>query len=57
MLHALLGEMHYIPNNAQSYVHLDRSKGVAYVAQESWVISDTVRVSSLLGCAVQRCPK
>lgn len=40
------GEMHAIPNGPGSYIGLPRSRGVAYVAQESWVLSDTIKVYS-----------
>lgn len=44
MLMALLGEMHYIPHGSDSWVNLPRSGGVAYASQESWVLSDTIKV-------------
>ncbi len=45
LLMALLGEMHYIPSGPDSFVNLPRAAGVAYAAQESWVLNDTIRVS------------
>ncbi|KIK54607.1 hypothetical protein GYMLUDRAFT_48525 [Collybiopsis luxurians FD-317 M1] len=50
MLLALLGEMHYIPDSSSlqdSWYHLPRSKGVAYAAQESWVLNETIRENIL----------
>lgn len=41
---ALLGEMHYFPSGAYSAVCLPREKGVAYAAQESWVLNTTIKV-------------
>ncbi|RDX55375.1 P-loop containing nucleoside triphosphate hydrolase protein [Lentinus brumalis] len=49
LLLALLGEMHAIPNGPGSYIGLPRSRGVAYVAQESWVLSDTIKANILFG--------
>uniref|UniRef100_A0A8H7XP05 P-loop containing nucleoside triphosphate hydrolase protein n=1 Tax=Psilocybe cubensis TaxID=181762 RepID=A0A8H7XP05_PSICU len=43
ILMALLGEMHYIPMGNSSWFNLPRSGGVAYAAQESWVLNDTVK--------------
>lgn len=45
MLLALLGEMHCIPVDPDSYVSLPRSGRVAYVPQEPWIQSDSIRVS------------
>lgn len=45
LLMALLGEMHYIPAGTDSVCSLPRTNGVAYVAQESWVQNETIRVS------------
>ena len=36
--------MHYIPMGPNSYVNLPRAEGVAYHAQESWVLNETIRV-------------
>ena len=41
---ALLGEMHYIPSGPEAWVNLPREGGVTYVAQESWVLNETIRV-------------
>ncbi|KAJ7440383.1 hypothetical protein FB451DRAFT_1058899, partial [Mycena latifolia] len=43
LLMALLGEMHFIPSSPTSWYNLPRSFGVAYGAQESWVLNETVR--------------
>ncbi|RPD70664.1 P-loop containing nucleoside triphosphate hydrolase protein [Lentinus tigrinus ALCF2SS1-7] len=45
LLMALLGEMHYMPAGADSFVFESRScaRGIAYVAQEPWILQDTVR--------------
>ncbi|KIK58410.1 hypothetical protein GYMLUDRAFT_246115 [Collybiopsis luxurians FD-317 M1] len=43
MLLALLGEMHFIPLGPNSYFHLPRECGVAYAAQESWVLNETIK--------------
>ena len=42
---ALLGEMYYQPSGPDSWFNLPRNEGVAYAAQESWVLNETVRVS------------
>ena len=53
LLMALLREMHYMPLGPDSWVNLPRKGGVAYVAQESWIQNDTIRVSgSLHGTAL-----
>ncbi|KAJ7449167.1 hypothetical protein FB451DRAFT_1375079 [Mycena latifolia] len=43
LLMALLGEMHWIPASPDSWYNLPRSSGVAYAAQESWVLNETIR--------------
>ncbi|KAH9851387.1 multidrug resistance-associated ABC transporter [Lenzites betulinus] len=43
LLMALLGEMHARPGGPESFASLPRAGGVAYAAQESWVLSDTIR--------------
>lgn len=45
MLMALLGEMYYTPLSPDSEYNLPREGGVAYAAQESWVMNETIRVS------------
>ncbi|RPD55086.1 multidrug resistance-associated ABC transporter [Lentinus tigrinus ALCF2SS1-6] len=49
LLLALLGEMHAIPDSPASYIGLPRSRGVAYVPQESWILSDTIKANILFG--------
>ncbi|KAI9059152.1 multidrug resistance-associated ABC transporter [Trametes sanguinea] len=49
LLMALLGEMHARPMGPESFVSLPRDGGVAYAAQESWVLSDTIRNNILFG--------
>lgn len=41
---ALLGEMHYIPSGPGSWFNLPRGGGIAYAAQESWVLNETIKV-------------
>ncbi|KAJ7288037.1 hypothetical protein C8J57DRAFT_1641031 [Mycena rebaudengoi] len=43
LLHALLGEMHWIPSTPDSWYNLPRGDGVAYAAQESWVLNETIK--------------
>ncbi|KAF7314589.1 ATP-binding cassette transporter [Mycena kentingensis (nom. inval.)] len=43
LLMALLGEMHFIPSSPDSWFNLPRAEGVAYAAQESWVLNETIR--------------
>ncbi|KAJ7367252.1 P-loop containing nucleoside triphosphate hydrolase protein [Mycena albidolilacea] len=43
LLMALLGEMHFIPSSPNSWYNLPRDRGVAYAAQESWVLNETIR--------------
>ncbi|KAF8969860.1 hypothetical protein BDZ97DRAFT_1902271 [Flammula alnicola] len=49
MLMALLGEMHFIPSNFNSWFNLPRAGGIAYAAQESWVQNATIRDNILFG--------
>lgn len=44
LLHALLGEMHFIPSNPDSWFNLPRNEGIAYAPQESWVLNASIRV-------------
>ncbi|KAJ6504576.1 P-loop containing nucleoside triphosphate hydrolase protein [Mycena vitilis] len=37
------GEMHWIPSTPDSWYNLPRDFGVAYAAQESWVLNETIR--------------
>ncbi|KAJ7704723.1 hypothetical protein B0H14DRAFT_3903574 [Mycena olivaceomarginata] len=45
LLMALLGEMHFIPSSPDSWYNLPRSSGVAYAAQESWVLNETIQTN------------
>ena len=47
LLMALLGEMYYKPQNVGSWYSLPRKEGVAYAAQETWVLNETIQVGSL----------
>ncbi|CAK5274929.1 unnamed protein product [Mycena citricolor] len=47
LLMALLGEMHQLPSSASACSSLPRAGGVAYAAQESWVLNDTIRANIL----------
>ncbi|KAJ7919496.1 hypothetical protein B0H13DRAFT_2430321 [Mycena leptocephala] len=49
LLMALLGEMHFIPASPNSWYNLPRTGGVAYAAQESWVLNETIRDNILFG--------
>ncbi|ORY35072.1 hypothetical protein BCR39DRAFT_573867 [Naematelia encephala] len=50
-LMALLGEMTWIPSSLDAAFNLPRKDGVAYSAQEAWVMADTVRGNILFGNA------
>jgi hypothetical protein len=39
------GEMHFIPSSPDSWYNLPRSSGVAYAAQESWVLNETIQTN------------
>ncbi|KAJ7630177.1 multidrug resistance-associated ABC transporter [Roridomyces roridus] len=43
LLMALLGEMHCIPSSPDSWYNLPRAGGIAYAAQESWILNVTIR--------------
>ncbi|KAF8876218.1 hypothetical protein CPB84DRAFT_1853036 [Gymnopilus junonius] len=49
LLMALLGEMHFIRSSADSWFNLPREGGIAYAAQESWVLNETIRENILFG--------
>ncbi|KAI0270713.1 P-loop containing nucleoside triphosphate hydrolase protein [Gloeopeniophorella convolvens] len=53
VLSALLGEMHFHPHDAGSYVSLPRQGGIAYAAQEGWVLNDTIRANILFGAPME----
>ncbi|KAF9469432.1 hypothetical protein BDZ94DRAFT_1303901 [Collybia nuda] len=43
LLMALLGEMHFLHQESDSWFNLPRSGGVAYAAQETWITNNTIR--------------
>ncbi|KAJ7600411.1 multidrug resistance-associated ABC transporter [Mycena floridula] len=47
MLMALLGEMHFSKSGPGAYHSLPRNGGVAYCAQNPWVMNDTIRANIL----------
>ncbi|KAL1411644.1 hypothetical protein Q8F55_002608 [Vanrija albida] len=47
-LKALIGELHFEPREG-SFFHLPREGGVSYAAQESWVMSSSVKDNILFG--------
>ncbi|KAI0258861.1 P-loop containing nucleoside triphosphate hydrolase protein [Gloeopeniophorella convolvens] len=49
LLMALLGEMHFIPTQVDSWFHLPRANGVGYAAQGSWVQNETIRTNIVFG--------
>ncbi|KAJ7455115.1 hypothetical protein FB451DRAFT_1516746 [Mycena latifolia] len=49
LLMALLGEMHFTPSTPGSWYNLPRAGGVAYAAQESWVLNETIRSNIIFG--------
>ncbi|KZS96501.1 P-loop containing nucleoside triphosphate hydrolase protein [Sistotremastrum niveocremeum HHB9708] len=49
MLMALLGEMYYWPMSPDSGFNLPRDGGVAFAAQETWVMNETIRDNILFG--------
>ncbi|KIJ68811.1 hypothetical protein HYDPIDRAFT_81693, partial [Hydnomerulius pinastri MD-312] len=51
MLMALLGEMHFVPSGPSSWVNLPKHLGVAYAAQESWILNQTIRDNIIFGSA------
>ncbi|KAI0803030.1 hypothetical protein BC629DRAFT_1591129 [Irpex lacteus] len=54
LLMALLGEMHYTPLDSRSFVSLPRDRGVAYHAQDSWVLNDTIKNNILFGSPLDK---
>ncbi|GJE87807.1 multidrug resistance-associated ABC transporter [Phanerochaete sordida] len=54
LLMALLGEMHYLSMGPNSYVNLPREGGVAYHAQESWVLNETIRNNIVFGAPFEQ---
>lgn len=53
LLMALLGEMHFLPSGPDSAFWLPREGGVAYAAQESWVLNDTIKVCQVKYCVAR----
>ncbi|KAJ6535432.1 hypothetical protein B0H19DRAFT_1079915 [Mycena capillaripes] len=49
ILLALLGEMHFMSTDSDSWYNLPRTDGVAYCDQTSWVLNDTIRNNILFG--------
>ncbi|KAH7099122.1 ATP-binding cassette transporter [Auriculariales sp. MPI-PUGE-AT-0066] len=49
LLLALIGELHFEPQHPSSWYQLPRDCGVAYAAQEAWVLNDTIRENVLFG--------
>ncbi|KAH7097832.1 ATP-binding cassette transporter [Auriculariales sp. MPI-PUGE-AT-0066] len=49
LLLALIGELHFEPENPSSWYRLPRDGGVAYAAQEAWVLNETIRENILFG--------
>jgi ABC-type uncharacterized transport system fused permease/ATPase subunit len=48
ILMALLGEMHQVSLRPNAWINLPREDGIAHAAQESWVLSDTIKVLHLV---------
>jgi energy-coupling factor transporter ATP-binding protein EcfA2 len=44
LIDSMIGEMYYRPLTVDSWYSLPRHGGVAYAAQESWVLNETIRV-------------
>ncbi|KAH7101421.1 ATP-binding cassette transporter [Auriculariales sp. MPI-PUGE-AT-0066] len=49
LLLALLGELHFEAVHDDSWYQLPRDGGVAYAAQEAWVLNETIRDNILFG--------
>ncbi|CAE6487644.1 unnamed protein product [Rhizoctonia solani] len=49
LLMALLGEMQFTPSAPNSWFALPREGGIAYAAQEAWVLNETIRDNILFG--------
>lgn len=41
--------MHFVPSGPQSWFNLPRDGGVAYAAQESWVMNTTIEENIIFG--------
>lgn len=46
---ALLGEMHFTPKTIDAWFNLPREGGIAYAAQEPWVLNETIRDNIVFG--------
>ncbi|KAJ3997582.1 hypothetical protein F5050DRAFT_1569105, partial [Lentinula boryana] len=44
-----IGEMHYTPLSNDAWFNLPWGNGIAYAAQESWVLNETIRDNILFG--------
>ncbi|KAF8307152.1 hypothetical protein DL93DRAFT_151027 [Clavulina sp. PMI_390] len=51
VLLALLGEMHFIQNEVDSWYHLPRDGGVAFCPQEAWILNETIKDNIVFGHA------
>lgn len=49
LLMALLGEMNWVPTQLDASFNLPRAGGIAYCAQEAWVMATTVRENIVFG--------
>ncbi|KAF8319735.1 hypothetical protein DL93DRAFT_2124628 [Clavulina sp. PMI_390] len=49
LLLALLGELHFAPPGPDSWFNLPREKGIAYAAQEAWVLNETIKENIVFG--------
>jgi hypothetical protein len=47
---SIAGEMYNLPQEPDAVCLLPREGGVAYAAQESWVLNDTIKVQNLSSC-------
>ncbi|BEJ16010.1 hypothetical protein CspHIS471_0506150 [Cutaneotrichosporon sp. HIS471] len=48
-LAALIGELHFEPENDTAFFHLPREGGVSFAAQESWCTSTSIKENILFG--------
>ncbi|KAF9516655.1 hypothetical protein BS47DRAFT_1371638 [Hydnum rufescens UP504] len=49
LLLALLGELHFSPPGPDSWYNIPRDGGVAYSAQEPWILNETIKENILFG--------
>jgi hypothetical protein len=52
-----IGEMYNLPQKPDAMCLLPREGGVAYAAQESWVLNDTIKVNIFTFSEVVTYPK